>query len=179
MDTPLVCFTAACSKMGKTTFLEKLICVFHKRGVRIGVIKSDVHGFSIDVPKKDSWRLTQAGAQAAAIIGPDRFALIQSTRVKKNLDDVAALFEDIDLVLVEGFKNADKPHIEIVRSEKASSPATEKKNLIALVTDIPSLCASVPCFSLDDASGVADLITRLYLKGTADDSSKMQEGAKQ
>jgi hypothetical protein len=161
MDTPLVCFTAACSKMGKTTFLEKLICVFHKRGVRIGVIKSDVHGFSIDVPKKDSWRLTQAGAQAAAIIGPDRFALIQSPRVKKNLDDVAALFEDI------------------VRSEKASSPATEKKNLIALVTDIPSLCASVPCFSLDDASGVADLITRLYLKGTADDSSKMQEGAKQ
>ena len=179
MDKPLVCITAACSKMGKTTFLEKLIHVFDQRGVRVGVIKSDAHGFSIDIPKKDSWRLTQAGAQAAAIIGPDRFALIQNTQVKKSLDDVAALFEDIDLVLVEGFKNADKPHIEIVRSEKASCPATDKNNLIALVTDIPSLCDSVPRFSLDDAPGVADLITRLYFKETADDRAEIQEGVNQ
>ena len=163
MDKPIVCITAACSKMGKTTFLEKLIRVFAQRGVRVGVIKSDVHGFSIDIPKKDSWRLSQAGAVAAAIIGPDRFALIQNTPAKKSLNDVASLFEGVDLVLVEGFKNADKPHIEIIRSEKASCIATDKKNLIAVVTDIPSLDTPVPRFGLEDAPGAADLITRLYL----------------
>lgn len=48
----IICFVAACSDMGKTTFLEKLIHEFKQRGIKTGAIKSDSHGFEIDVQKK-------------------------------------------------------------------------------------------------------------------------------
>lgn len=78
-NIPLICIVAGQSETGKTTFMEKLIVELVKRGYEVGAVKSDAHGFEIDVPGKDSWRFAQAGAKSTAIIGPDKYAIIQKT----------------------------------------------------------------------------------------------------
>ncbi len=45
------------SDSGKTTFLEKLIPCLKRRGVKLAVAKHDTHGFEMDKPGKDTWRL--------------------------------------------------------------------------------------------------------------------------
>jgi molybdopterin-guanine dinucleotide biosynthesis protein B len=104
--------------MGKTTFLEKLIAVLGEKGYRVGAVKSDCHGFDIDIPGKDSWRLARAGAAVTAIAGPDKNAVIYRTEERKNLDQIASDMNGVDLILAEGFKNEPKPKIEIIRKEK-------------------------------------------------------------
>lgn len=155
---PLVCIVSGRSGTGKTTFMEKLIQEFVGRGYKVGAVKSDAHGFEIDVPGKDSWRFTQAGAKITTIIGPNKFALVEKTGEKKDLDEVVALMQGVDLILVEGYKTAEKPRIEIVRAEKSREVVSSPEYLLAVVTDVPDLAVSVPKFSLDDYPGVADFV---------------------
>jgi molybdopterin-guanine dinucleotide biosynthesis protein B len=155
---PLINIVAARSGTGKTTFMEKLVTVLVERGYQVGTIKSDAHSFEMDVPGKDTWRFAQAGARVTAIIGPEKFALIQKTQEKKNLDEVADLIQDVDLILVEGYKKADKPKIEIIRREKGTEIISQPEHLLAIVTDVQEITAAVPVLAIDDYQGVADLI---------------------
>jgi len=162
-DVPVISIVAASSGTGKTTFLEKLIKELVERGYRIGTIKSDAHGFEIDKPGKDSWRHTQAGAMATAIISPSKYAVIHKTENKKNLNQVANIFENVDLILVEGFKKGDKPKIEVVRKAKGTEICSPQQDLIAVVTDAEELNVNVPQYNINDARGVADFLVDKYL----------------
>lgn len=162
-NVQIISIVSARSGTGKTTFMEKLIRELVERGYKVGTIKSDAHGFEMDVPGKDSWRFAQAGAKATAIIGPEKFALIQKTEQKKNLNEVAAMIEDVDLILVEGYKTAEKPRIEVVRREMGTEIISPLEYLIAIVTDVKEIKNSVPIFAIDDYQGVADLIVAKYL----------------
>ena len=57
---PIVCFVGP-SGAGKTTLLEQVVAKLKSRGLRVAAIKHDVHGFEIDQPGQDSWRLRRAG----------------------------------------------------------------------------------------------------------------------
>ena len=162
-EVPVICFVAARSGTGKTTFLEKLIKEMTGRGYKVGAVKSDAHGFEIDKPGKDSWRFTQAGSRSTAIIGPDKFALIQQTDTKKDLEEVIALMSDVDVILVEGYKFSYRPRLEIVRQELGTELVSPAEKLLAVITDVPELPVPVPIFDLDDVSGVADFIISKYL----------------
>lgn len=162
-NVPLVCIVSASSGTGKTTFMEKLIKEMTGRGYRVGTVKSDAHGFEMDVPGKDTWRFAQAGAKAAAIIGPAKFALIQQTDKKKDLEDVVRMIEDVDIILVEGYKMSSWPRIEVVRREKGNRPISPEEYLLAIVTDVDELEAGVPVLPLDAAGAAADLIVRNFL----------------
>ncbi|MFA6808993.1 MAG: molybdopterin-guanine dinucleotide biosynthesis protein B [Eubacteriales bacterium] len=158
-----ICFVAARSGTGKTTFLEKLIKEIAGRGYRVGVIKGDSHGFEMDVPGKDTWKFAQAGATATAIIGLDKYALIQSTDFKRELDHVVDIIENVDIILVEGFKESNKPKIEVVRREKGTNIISSMKELEAVITDVDELKVSVPKFGFEDVGGIADLIINKYI----------------
>ena len=69
---PFVTISAPVSNTGKTTFIERLIPELEQAGLRIGVVKSDCHGYDIDKPGKDSWRFREAGASAVAVVSPVR-----------------------------------------------------------------------------------------------------------
>jgi molybdopterin-guanine dinucleotide biosynthesis protein B len=157
---------AARSGTGKTTLLEKVIGELRACGCVVGAIKSDSHGIQMDREGKDTWRFTQAGAAATAIIGLDAYALIRKTPRKEDLDTVAAMLSDVDIILVEGYKNANRPKIEVVRAEKGTDIITDPRDLIAVVSDIgafPGLPDTTPVFALDDYRGVARLIIETYL----------------
>lgn len=157
-NIPVVCIVAASSGTGKTTFLEKLIREVVCRGYRVGTVKSDAHGFEMDVPGKDTWRFAQAGAKATAIIGPDKYALIQRTEERKGLAEVVEMIEDVDIILVEGYKASEMPRIEVVRREKGTGIVSPLEYLIGVVTDVEDLDAGVPVLDINDIEGAVELL---------------------
>lgn len=163
-NIPVICIVSAVSNTGKTTLMENLICEIIRRGYKVGAVKSDCHGFEMDVPGKDSWRFMQAGAKATAIVGTEQYALVQKTSRKKDLDEVIGLMEDIDIVLVEGFKLTGKPKVEVVRREKGSHIVSPAEELVAIATDLTDACFSVPTFGLGDYERIADFIVNSFIK---------------
>lgn len=148
------------SDSGKTTFLEKLIPALKARGVRLAVVKHDSHGFEMDRPGKDTWRLRQAGADAVMISAPSQMALIRAGLPREmKLDELAELVEGaVDLVLTEGYKSGDKPKIEVSRLAVAGGELLcSQEELLAIVAD-RSVPMDVPQFGLEDAAGVASLL---------------------
>jgi molybdopterin-guanine dinucleotide biosynthesis protein MobB len=151
------------SKSGKTTLLEKLIPALREKGYRVGTVKHHVHaGFEIDQPGKDTWRHAQAGSQHVVIAAPDKIASYRLTEVELSLDDVLAEFRDVDIILVEGYKRAGKPAVEIVRAERGIEVIGSPEQLIAVVTDT-DLKTAVPSLDLDDIQGLATLIEAQFL----------------
>ncbi|MBW1980333.1 MAG: molybdopterin-guanine dinucleotide biosynthesis protein B [Deltaproteobacteria bacterium] len=158
------------SKVGKTTFIEKLVPELQRRGYRLGTIKHDAHDHAdIDHPGKDSWRHRQAGAQTVALSSPSRIALIKEVPEELDLDSIVAMyFQDEDLVLTEGYKGSNKAKIEIFRSEVHEELlCTPADRLLAVVSDV-SLPVEVPCFDLEDVAGVASLLEERFLRAASD-----------
>ena len=150
------------SGSGKTTYLEKLIPALKAKGLRIGVIKNDAHGFDIDIPGKDSWRLTQAGADITMIASPQKVALIEKWEEKESLEKLALRMNNPDLVLTEGFRLSSPPKIEVRRAACGHEPIFGPEQLFAVVTDIAADEGtredSVSYFPLDDAKPLAEAI---------------------
>lgn len=156
------------SDSGKTTFLEKLIPALKSLGIRVAVVKHDSHGFEMDRPGKDTWRLRQAGADAVMISAPNQMALIRSGMEREaSLDELAALVgNQVDLVLTEGYKSGDKPKIEVSRQEISGGELLcSKEELLAVVADGPRP-VDVPRFGLEDAAGVANLLVAYVKRAT-------------
>ncbi len=169
MKIPVVSIVAK-SGTGKTTLLEKLIPVLKARGYRVGAIKHDAHGFSIDHEGKDSWRLTQAGADTMVITSPAKTALVRrnaDAREPTLAATLAAYFQDVDIVLTEGFKRSAMPKIEVHRRRRSQGLLCRGEEndpmLIAVASDEP-LALDVPVYDINDAPGLCDLIEQRFLK---------------
>ncbi len=148
------------SKSGKTTLLEKLIPELKRRGYRVATVKHHAHpGIAFDRPGKDTWRHAQAGSDHVVIAAPDQVVSIRRVAREPTLDEVVATIQDVDLILTEGYRRADKPKIEVVRAARSVEPLCAPQELLALVTDV-DLPWDVPRFGLEDVSGLADLVER-------------------
>ena len=100
MKPPVVSIVAK-SGTGKTTLLEKLISELKRRGYTVGVVKHDAHRLEIDHEGKDSWRLTQAGADTMLITSPAKVAMVKQNRdgVEPSLVEAIATYcGDLDIV---------------------------------------------------------------------------------
>lgn len=161
MITKAVSFVAQ-SGTGKTTLLEKVIAELKLRGYRIGVIKHDAHRFDIDHPGKDSYRLTQAGADTMLISSPEKLALVKHHAEPPPVAElIATYFDDVDLILTEGFKKSGLPKIELHRSEHSATLICRgdehDPDLIAVASDEP-LLLDVPVLDLNNPAQVADFV---------------------
>ena len=160
---------AAYSGTGKTTLLKQLLPLLRGRGLRIGMIKHAHHDFDIDTPGKDSYELRKAGANEMLIASGKRWALMVET--EKEGDPVLQEMLDrldqnnLDLVLVEGFKHEAFPKIELHR------PSVEKPlifpkdpNVIAIATDADlSRKTELPLLDINDIQTVVDFVTADFL----------------
>ena len=164
MTPPPVISVVGKSGSGKTVFLEKLIAVLNRRGLKIGVIKHDPHGFEIDTPGKDSWRHARAGSATVVVSSPERLAIIKRLDEEMTLDALVSTYlEDVDLVITEGYKTARKKKIEVSRRERSQDLVSPAQDLIAIVTD-QNFDLPVPHFGLDDAEALADLLEEEVLR---------------
>ena len=167
MTQKVVSFVAK-SGTGKTTLLEKVIVHLKERGYRLGVVKHDAHRFDIDHPGKDSYRLTAAGADTMLISSPEKLAMVKKHAESPPIEELlATYFNDVDLVLTEGFKKSTMPKIEINRQERSTTLLCRGEEhdptLVAVASDA-KLELDVPVLDLNDARGVADFIEERFLK---------------
>ena len=158
---PVVLSIVGKSGSGKTTLIEKLVPELKRRGLRIGTIKHSAHKIEMDKPGKDSWRHKQAGAETVMVVAPQTIAMVKSMPSPK-LEGLEKYFDDLDLVLTEGFKSGPMPKIEVFRRAAHAEPlCSGDDQLIALVTDT-GIDLGVPTFGLDDVVQLADLIGERY-----------------
>ena len=134
---------AGYSGSGKTTLVEQIIPLLRQQGLRVSVVKHAHHRFDIDHPGKDSWRHRQAGAFEVVIASDRRLALVREFEQPAQLtvhQMLAELYEGVDWVLVEGFKESDILKIEVWReSTDAQNPRPvrypEDDFIVAIATD--------------------------------------------
>ncbi len=150
------------SNSGKTTLLTTLITHLTGSGLKIGAVKHHHRSFTIDHKGKDSQRFTTAGARKTIITGPEQTALIEQTSKQLPLDDLAAAYlQDLDLILVEGFKKSPIPKIEVQR-QALNLPLLSRgdyhdPNLIAVISDQVQVL-DVPLFDPHDISTISSFI---------------------
>lgn len=168
MRTPVISIVAK-SGTGKTTLLEKLIAELKRRGRRVGALKHDAHRFDIDREGKDSWRLTQAGADTMLISSPAKLAMVKMNpggHEARPADTVDTYFSDVDIVLTEGFKKNGFPKIEVHRKARSQAlicrGAENDPTLLAIASD-DQFDIDVPLFDINDCRGLCDLIEERYL----------------
>jgi len=169
MSAKTISFVAK-SGTGKTTLLEKVITELKQRGYRIGVIKHDVHRFDIDHPGKDSHRLTAAGADTMLISSPDKLAVVKQHAEAPSIKElIATYFDDVDLILIEGFKKSSLPKIEVHRKECSATLLCRGEQhdplLLAVASDEP-LELDVPILDLNNPAQVADFVEKHIIHAT-------------
>lgn len=137
---PILGFCAY-SGTGKTTLLTRLIPLLKARGLRVGVVKHAHHSFEVDHAGKDSFKLRESGADQMLVASRNRIAWIRETPQRgrePTLSDILDSLEPgcLDLVLVEGFKRAPIPKIELHR-RLLRKPLIHPRdpNVIAVATD--------------------------------------------
>ena len=149
------------SGSGKTTLVEQLIVRMKRAGQRVSVVKHAHHAFDIDHEGKDSWRHRQAGAFEVVVASNRRLAKIREYEVEADptVHQLLAELSDCDWALVEGFKRAALPKIEIWRAETAQ-PAQYPldAHIVAVCTDSAAQLpepTELPVLDLNDAGAVA------------------------
>lgn len=150
------------SGVGKTTLLEGVIAALRAAGQRVSVIKHTHKRFDIDQPGKDSWRHRQAGADEVLLASSQRLVLL-SEHARAQEPDVHALVARLapaDWVLVEGFKHAALPKVEVWRAALGVPPLYPgDARIVAVATDeaaaLPQPVGERPVWPLGDPAAVA------------------------
>ena len=130
---------AGFSGSGKTTLVEQMIPLLRARGQRVSIVKHAHHSFDIDQPGKDTWRHRTAGAFEVVVASDTRLALMREFEQKAKLSVhqlIAELYDGVDWVIVEGFKQSDLQKIEVWRSSEGK-PAryVDDPFIVAIATD--------------------------------------------
>ncbi|NQZ53021.1 MAG: molybdenum cofactor guanylyltransferase [Piscirickettsiaceae bacterium] len=161
---PIIGF-AAFSGTGKTTLLRQILPVLKQRGLKVAVVKHAHHNFEVDKPGKDSYELRKAGAQQMLISSSKLMALMETQPTTMDEPKLAQLLprlnsNNLDLILVEGFKHEAIPKIELHRSS-LGKPLLHPNdaNIIAIASDeILDIDSPITQLDLNDTGAMINFI---------------------
>ncbi|MCF0154793.1 MAG: molybdopterin-guanine dinucleotide biosynthesis protein MobB [Veillonella sp.] len=156
-QTPIISVVSATRKSGKTTAVVKLVKTLSQRGYkvglvksdkhgfdmdrktlsqrgyRVGLVKSDKHGFDMDRPGSDTDQAMTAGAQAVAIAGPKEYALRVKTQEQANIYDLTQTLPDVDMVILETRSQGLAPIVEVYLPGHTDGFIAEEEDLLARI----------------------------------------------
>lgn len=150
---------AGWSGSGKTTLMIRLLPVLVRRGIRVATIKHTHHNPAIG--DDESRALGAAGAVETMVAGPQRFALIHelAAAAEPPLEALTGQVRGVDLLLVEGFKFASHPKLEVWDPELGKAMlAPAETSVVALASDVALPEIGRPVFARDDVEAIADFI---------------------
>jgi len=149
------------SGAGKTTLLIKLLPRLVARGLEVSTIKHAHHSFDVDQPGKDSHSHRLAGATEVLVSSSARWALVHELRggAEMRVEDLVGKLAPVDLVIVEGFKRAPHPKLEVFRAAIGKPPLhADDPKIIAIAADVALPRAQVPVLAIDDIEGIIEVI---------------------
>ena len=151
---------------GKTTLVERLIGALLKKGVTVSTIKHSHHKFQIDKKGKDSFRHREAGARETILASDYEWVKFSSNvpNMPGEIDFFLNQLGDVDLVLVEGYKNGSHKKIEVFVKESGKPPIfLEDKTICAVVSPGKGLNTALPVFERNEIEVISDFIIK-FLK---------------
>ncbi len=158
------------SGSGKTRLIESLVPELQGRGYRVGTVKHSHHDPEFDKKGKDSWRHFNAGAEASAVCGRSLFTLVRrrdsgERTGAEELHSLVQYFEDVDILLAEGFKSARVPKIEVLKKDSMEPPLFPEDDMVFAVVSDSGAELPVPCFSFDQSAEIIETIENLVYRG--------------
>jgi len=153
---------AGWSGSGKTTLIEKLIPRFTKRGLRVALIKHAHHTFDVDHPGKDSYRHRHAGATEVLVTSSRRWVLMHELRgtQEPSFEQQVRHLSPCDLLIVEGYKYAPIPKLEVWRAETGEALLHPQDSHIVAVASDAQVETKLPLLDLNDDAGIAQFIVQ-------------------
>ena len=153
---------AGWSGSGKTTLIEKLIPRFVGGGLRVSLIKHAHHTFDVDQPGKDSYRHRHAGASEVLVTSSRRWVLMHELRGAHEplFEEQVKRFSPCDLLIVEGFKFAPIPKLEVFRSETGEALLHPNDPHIVAVASDQKVATKLPLLDLNDDGAIAAFILK-------------------
>ncbi len=160
MKTPRIIGFAGWSGAGKTTLITKLIPELKAQGFSVSTIKHAHHGFDVDTKGKDSYLHREAGASEVLVASHKRFALLHEFEGEPmSLEGLLGKLAPVDFVLVEGFKTASIPKIEVYRaSNNKPLIAPDDEHIIAIAGQGDVSVTHIPIVDINDIKAVAELV---------------------
>lgn len=151
---------AGWSGSGKTTLLVRLLPEFVRLGIEVATVKHTHHNPALG--DAECRALAAAGVTEMVMASPRRFALLHELagRDEPGMDEVVSQVGGVDLVLVEGFKFAPHPKLE-VWDPTLGKPmlAPGAPSVVAIASDDPAAAShGRPRFRRDDTAAIARFI---------------------
>lgn len=147
---------------GKTTLVERLVPLLSSRGLKVMTVKHTHHDLGPPTGSTDGERHARAGALRAFVIAPDAWEISGHRQLgpPPTLAELSPHVADADLVIVEGFKSAPIPKIELRRlnAQTREPLAPSDSRIAAVATDYETDAGELPLFALDDAEAIAAFI---------------------
>jgi molybdopterin-guanine dinucleotide biosynthesis protein B len=167
---PVVLFVGN-SNSGKTYCIERIIPELKKKGYKVGAIKHAPDGFKLDYERRDSYRMTRAGADTVVISSPNKVGMIKSIDNEIDIETLRKqLFKDVNILIVEGYKLDDFPKIAIFRNEIDYRELKKyREKLMAVLCDmelddVEKHIVDVPCFKKEDIEEITSFIIKKLIK---------------
>jgi molybdopterin-guanine dinucleotide biosynthesis protein B len=153
---------AGWSGSGKTTLIEKLIPRFITRGLKVSLIKHAHHTFDVDQPGKDSYRHRHAGASEILVTSSRRWVLMHELRgaQEPSFEEQVGHLSPCDLLLVEGFKHAPIPKLEVWRAETGEGLLHPNDSHIVAVASDAAVETKLPLLGLNDHAAIEGFIVK-------------------
>lgn len=136
------------------------------KGYRIGTLKHTAHSFQLDREGKDSYKLKNSGSKVGGIFNDDCIGIIKDFDVKEDQEKlIAVALNDMDLVLIEGYKLGKYPKILILGDNdfQQEIKGLRKDELIAIVGE-GSMDTDLNCYGKDEIKKVAEFLELEFIK---------------
>ena len=149
------------SGSGKTTLIEAMMPWFNAQGLEVAVIKHSHHRLEFEPPHKDSARFRNAGAREVIVASPYHYALFHNLNQNDEplLVDLVQRLQPVDVVLVEGYRQAAIPRLEVYRPSRGVEPVyPHTEQVVAIATDTPLAMTDRICLDLNQPQDVAAFI---------------------
>jgi molybdopterin-guanine dinucleotide biosynthesis protein B len=164
------------SGSGKTTLVSQVVLQLKRKGYRIGVLKHDAHDFQMDVEGKDTYKYSEAGADLIAITSATKLNILEKLPKPLKLEEILQRMHGVDLIFIEGYKQADVPKILVARTLEQLALFSQLDQTIAIAStlnpDDPELFSllnqppAIPFLNLNDISLITAFVENWLLNHT-------------
>lgn len=159
-------------KSGKTTLMLDLLKQATQRGITVSTVKHHGHGGALEMPSTntDSMRFFEEGASCSIVFGEGVVQVHQRKKQATLAELVAfASAENPDLVLVEGFKEAQYEKIVLLRSAEDWLELQKLEHIALVIAPELLKLDKIPVVLQNDSSRVQSWFTN-WMDGDRNES---------